>query len=118
MNKTNLKLAFSIPKEDFDWTYTRVGGHGGQKVNKTSTGVRCVHRASGAVGESRRGRSQLANRKNALERLIETKEFKLWLKQKTAFGPTPEERVAQDMQPQNIKIEIQRNGKWSTETQN
>ena len=55
------KLLFSVTRDDCNWQTFRSGGPGGQHQNKVESGVRCVHRASGAVGESRSERSQYVN---------------------------------------------------------
>jgi protein subunit release factor B len=57
----------------------RCGGPGGQNQNKRDTGVRFTHLASGAVGECREERSQLANQKRAWVRMTQHKRFLLWL---------------------------------------
>jgi protein subunit release factor A len=44
----------------------RSGGKGGQHQNVTESGVRLTHLATGTVVTSRRFRSQLANKRNAL----------------------------------------------------
>jgi len=102
-----------VTKDDCEWQYFRVGGNGGQKQNKTSSGARVIHHPSGARGESREQRSQLQNRKAAFKRMVETPQFKVWINRQLASGPTPEERVAQEMAPQNLKIETRVNGKWT-----
>lgn len=66
---------FSITRKDFKLQTFRSGGPGGQHQNKVESGVRIVHIASGGVGESRTARSQHANRKLALQRLIESAKF-------------------------------------------
>ena len=73
------KLLFSVTKKDFEIQTFRSGGKGGQNQNKRDTGVRIVHRESGATGESREERSQAQNKKNAFKRLTESLKFKLWL---------------------------------------
>lgn len=67
----------SVTAKDCEWDYFRCGGHGGQKVNKTSSGARVTHPSSGAVGESREERSQLQNRKKAFRKMAETEAFKV-----------------------------------------
>ena len=43
---------FTLTAKNFRWDYFRGSGKGGQKRNKTSSGVRCTHEESGAVGQS------------------------------------------------------------------
>jgi protein subunit release factor B len=108
---------FSITKKDFIVQTFRAGGKGGQKQNKTSSGVRIIHPESGARGESREERSQTQNKKNAFERLIKTKEFKLWHKMKAVSimldRKDLEKQVNNMMIKNNLKIEMKdENGKW------
>lgn len=53
MEKKKKTLLFSLSKDkgDFIVENIRCQGHGGQKVNKTSSGARITHPASGAVAE-------------------------------------------------------------------
>lgn len=110
------ELLFSVTADDCDWQYMRSSGPGGQNVNKRSTKVRCIHRASGAVGESDETRFQPQNKRKAFLKMIETKEFKTWHKIKTAMmmgdKMTIDERVAKAMDDRNIKIEVKEDGKW------
>ena len=55
------ELLFTIRKKDFEIQTFRSGGKGGQHQNKTDSGVRIIHKASGAVGESRNDKSQHRN---------------------------------------------------------
>jgi len=110
------KLLFSVTKKDFDIQTFRCGGHGGQKVNKTSSGVRIIHRESGAVGESREERSQYQNKKLAFQRLVKDVKFKVWLNRKV-FEITQNESlddiVDREMSLENLKIEIKdEEGRW------
>ena len=113
------ELLFSVTAADCDWQYLRGTGPGGQKRNKTETKVRCVHRDSGAVGESDLTRSQHENKKIAFRKMVESKEFRLWHKLETArrLGDklTIEEKVNRAMEDRNLKIETRVDGKW-TET--
>lgn len=111
------ELLFSVTAKDCDWQRVRGTGAGGQKRNKTSTRVRCTHRASGAVGVDDSTRSQPQNQKRAFLKMIETKEFKAWHRAECArrMGETAliEERVEEAMRPHNIKTEIRVEGKWT-----
>lgn len=64
------ELLFSITKEDLIIQTFRSGGKGGQNQNKRESGVRIIHPESGARGESRNHRTQLANKKEAFRRLV------------------------------------------------
>ena len=77
---TDREPALRITKNDLEIQTFRSGGPGGQHQNKTESGVRIIHRASGAVAESRSERSQLQNRRIALERLSRHPKLVLWVK--------------------------------------
>jgi len=115
MNKR--KLLFSVTKEDCQWDYYRCPGPGGQKVNKTSSGVRCTHKASGARGQSCDERMQHQNKKLAFERMAATKEFKTWHRMEIARKTGLLERVEREVQNQmkKIKVEIKDGGVVWTE---
>lgn len=102
-------LLFSVTKRDCRWDYFRGTGKGGQKRNKTSSGVRCTHIASGAVGQSDDTRSQYKNKIIAFKRMSETKEFKKWHKIETAkhMGNQIEidNAVNEAMRSWNLKVE-------------
>lgn len=107
---------FSVTKKDLEMQTFRCGGHGGQKVNKTSSGVRLIHHESGAIGESREERSQSQNKKNALKRLASSQKFKLWM-QKKAFELSCDKKKIKNqvdiaVREENLKVEIRENGKW------
>lgn len=65
----------SVTLADCRVDYFRAGGKGGQKQNKTNSGVRVVHPPSGAVGEGRDQRSQLANKRAAFSRMAHSDKF-------------------------------------------
>ena len=111
------QLLFSLTKNDFDWEYFCTGGKGGQHRNAKKNGVRCIHRASGAVGEHRDGREQYLNRREAFKKCIESLEFKRWHKTEVArrlhvviqLEMTEQEiqdKVSKMMQPENLKVEV------------
>ena len=109
------ELLYSITKKDLKIQTFRSGGPGGQNQNKRDTGVRIIHPASGAVGESREHRTQLQNKKAAFQRLVEHPKFKLWNNRvcyEIMTGETIEEKVEKSMDEKNLKIEKKEDGKW------
>lgn len=110
---------FTINKEDFEVKSIRCPGRGGQNVNKVNSGIFLRHLPSGAFVKSCSERSQSANKRNAIKRIVETPTFKSWLWGAVAeitTGKTIEERVEEEMDPKNIKVEVRdSNGKWVTE---
>jgi len=109
------KLLFSLTKRDFVLQTFCSGGKGGQNQNKVATGVRIIHPASGARGESREQRSQLQNRKAAFIRLTETPRFKVWHRVEVArrLGRVAPVDVDAMVRPENLRIEIRRDDKWA-----
>ena len=107
-------LLFSVTMKDLDMQTFSVGGPGGGGKDTSNSGVRLIHRASGAVGECREARSNTLNRRSAFVKLVATKRFKDWHQVECArrMGQvieTPEQilaRVDQMMAPENIKEEI------------
>ena len=103
------KLLFSVTKKDFDIQTFRSGGKGGQHQNTTDSGVRIIHRESGAVGESRNFRSQHQNRKAAFMRLVESDTFRKWHRRKTAEAlgraASIEQQVNDMVREENLKVE-------------
>jgi len=112
------KPLFSVTRKDLVIQTFQSGGKGGQHQNKTSSGVRIIHPASGARGESRSERSQKANRDNAFRRLVASKTFKHWqsmVVHEVCSGKTIDERVDESMESTNLKVEIKQDGKWKEE---
>jgi len=110
------ELLFSVTEKDLTIQTFHAGGPGGQNQNKTSSGVRIIHRESGAVGEARDTRSQLENKRAALKRMTETTKFKMWVNMVCAeisSGKTIDQRVDEMMKGENIKEEINVDGKWT-----
>lgn len=113
------RLLFSVTTADCDEQHFTVGGHGGAGKDTSNTGVRFLHRASGAVGECREERSQKANRRKAWERLAAHQKFKAWHKLETAkrLGlPSIDDLVEAAMDPKNLRIESRISGKWTQTT--
>lgn len=117
-------LLGSVTAADCEWSYFRAGGKGGQHQNKASTGARCVHPPSGAVGESRTHRSQLENRRAAFRKMAESPKFTLWVERLAgqsalaeagapAQGPAIDYSVTDD----NTLVEVWRDGRWVPEAE-
>jgi len=110
------EVLFSLTARDFKWDYFRGSGKGGQKRNKTSSGVRCSHIPSGAVGQSDDTRSQHKNKRIAFERMVESEKFKTWHKLEVARLTGEElaikDKVEAEMRPWNLKVEVSENGDW------
>lgn len=112
------KLLFSLTKKDFEVQTFRSGGKGGQHQNKTESGVRIIHKESGAVGECREHREQNQNKRIAFERLVSSGIFRLWHARKCneiLTGETLEEKVEKMMDERYIRTEGKdKEGKWIT----
>ena len=70
--KTARLLALGLRAEDFQETFSRSSGPGGQNVNKVSTQVTLNHRPTGRAVSVQETRSQAANRILAWERLLDS----------------------------------------------
>lgn len=102
--------------KDCDVQAFQAGGKGGQHQNKTSSAIRIVHRASGAVGESREFRSQWQNKKAAWQRMTKHPKFRIWLARERWIRmglPDPEKEVEKEMAPENIRVDHRVKGKWT-----
>lgn len=111
---------FSVTIKDCNVQTFRSGGKGGQNQNKVESGVRIIHRASGAVGEARDSRSQVINKAAAFKRMAQTPTFKKWHKIETArlMGKKSiDETVDEAMKPHNLLIETRNEkGEWIHES--
>ena len=106
---------FSITAKDCEWSYTKGTGAGGQKRNKTSSAVHCIHKASGAHGYSESSRSQLDNRKEAFRKMAETDKFKKWIHieymKRTGEHYEVERQIQESLN--KVKVEVKIEGKWT-----
>ena len=101
----NKEKVLSLTKKDFEIQTFQSGGPGGQHQNKTDSGVRIIHRDSGAIGESREFKSQKKNKEIAFERLTNSNKFNIWIKKQVAKNSNIDEIVDEMMKPQFIKTE-------------
>jgi protein subunit release factor B len=99
------RLVFRVTIDDCRVDTFRAGGKGGQNQNKRESGVRITHPSSGAVGESREERSQLANKRKAWKRMGESHAFQTWARARAAGVPTIDEIVDEAMSNENLLIE-------------
>lgn len=108
------KPLFSVTKNDCEWSYTKGTGAGGQKRNKTSSAVHCMHRASGAHGYSESSRSQLDNRQDAFRKMAESTKFQIWAKKEMMkrTGEALEIERWLERELTKIRIEIKVDGVW------
>lgn len=60
-----------VRESDLEESFTRAGGSGGQKINKTSVMVRIRHKPTGLEVRCQQSRSQALNRFIARQRLLE-----------------------------------------------
>jgi protein subunit release factor B len=104
------ELLFRVTLKDCDKQTFRVSGSGGQHRDKTSNGVRIVHRASGATGQSTQERSQHKNTQIAFRRMAESDKFETWRRMETSrlmgeFPKSIDEIVDEMMAPENLIVE-------------
>ena len=104
----------SVTLADCDVQTFRSGGPGGQKQNKTDSGVRIIHRASGARGESREQRSQLQNKRLAWKRMCASTEFTSWLRRELGQDARIAAQVDRELWPDRLKTEVFEDGDWKT----
>jgi protein subunit release factor B len=108
------ELLFRVTAADCDWDYIRGSGAGGQHRNKTSSAVRCAHRASRAVGYSEDTRSQHDNKRTAFRRMAESDRFRAWhrLESMRRLGRLIEVDAEVDRQMRSVRVEAVENGRW------
>ena len=115
MSHNKKELLFSVTAKDCDWSYTKGSGAGGQKKNKTSSAVHCIHAPSKAHGYAEDSRSQYDNKRTAFQRMYETKEFKVWhhLETMKRSGQMAEVELYVERELTKIKVEVKEDGKWT-----
>jgi len=103
------ELLFRLTKKDFRIEHIRGSGPGGQHRNKSHTGVRITHPASGAVGVATDSKSQKANRRAAFRRMAESDTFRTWHRAECARLAMDQSkvmaRVERMMSQENLLIE-------------
>ena len=112
-----LLLSLSAKNGDFVVQPYKGHGNGGQHRNKTMSGCRIKHPASGAVAEDCSERSFFQNRKKAFQKLLKSDAFQSWLKAETSrrmgYQAKAEEYANKEVNtPSHIKEEVLVNGRW------
>jgi protein subunit release factor B len=119
MTMTERHKIVSLTAADFEITYERGTGPGGQKRNKTETKCRIFHPPSGAVATCDETRHQSQNRSIAFRKLAKTPEMQRWLKLETArrCGDLAKvEETVERMMKYETKVEVKEDGKWVSES--
>ena len=111
------EILFTVTLDDCEVQTFRAGGPGGQHQNKTASGVRVIHRPSGARGESREHRSQLQNKKAAFGRMASSNTFRVWAyeeRRRREGHLSAEARVLESLTARGaVKVEVKdSDGRW------
>lgn len=108
-------ILFSVTASDCTWSYTRGTGAGGQKKNKTSSAVHCIHEPSHAHGYAEETRSQAKNREIAFVKMVKSKEFQNWHRLEVMRRTGQDLIIANKVEQEMKRIRIDRknaNGLW------
>ena len=109
------RVLFSVTASDCGWSYTRGTGAGGQKKNKTSSAVHCIHQPSGAHGYAEETRSQAKNREIAFTKMVESKEFKNWHRREVMRRTGQQAIIDAQVEVEMRRIRVDRknsDGRW------
>jgi len=110
------EILFTLTAKDFEFTYSKGSGPGGQKRNKTSTKVQCLHRPSGAVGVSDETRSQHQNKRLAFEKMAKSEAMKKWSRIEAAKVTGEHARIEEKIEYElkhNVRGEVKDDkGRW------
>lgn len=120
MSNTKKTPIFSLTKKDFEVTWFSGSGGGGQHRNKHKNCCRIKHVQSGVISTGQSHRSRVQNQKEAMYGFKKKPQFMSWVNMKVEeieSGKTIEQKVDEDMNPKNIIVDIQKNGKWIKEEQ-
>jgi len=109
------ELLFSITKKDFKIEYFSGTGRGGQYRNKHQNCVRLHHPDSSVIVTGQSNRERKTNLREALANLVKHPKFRIWYNckvQEVLEGQSIKEKVDKMMKPENLRIEVKKDGKW------
>lgn len=109
------ELLFSITKKDLKIDWFSGTGAGGQKRNKCQNSCRITHRESNVTVTGQSHKERPSNIREAFNNLQEHPKFKLWFNQKVQevlTGKTIEQKVEEQIHPDNLKVEGKETGRW------
>jgi protein subunit release factor B len=116
MRDKDRKPDLTVTIHDCEVQTFRSGGSGGQNQNKRDTGVRVIHRPSGARGESREERSQHQNKRTAFIRMTQTPAFRYWCDVQLKHRKSDEQLVAEIAteldDPTKVRVEVRGPTGW------
>src|SRR6058998_2307632 len=95
-----------IRASDFEETFARSSGPGGQNVNKVATAVTLRHRPSGMSVTVQNSRSQAVNRKLARERILDAIESAREERRAAEIAEREKERRRKSPRPPALKRKI------------
>jgi protein subunit release factor B len=95
-----------IHPADLEESFVRGTGAGGQKINKTSSTVRLVHRPTGIEVRCQEERSQSQNRRRALERLCDILESRRAADALAARQAREKSRRQNRPKPRRVKLRM------------
>lgn len=105
-----------IAREDLEESFIRGSGHGGQKVNKTSSTVRLKHLPTGIEVRCQEQRSLSQNRYLAREELCHKLEARLSAARQSTRAAIAKKRRQQQKRSRSTKAEIAREKRHRSQT--